>query len=184
MEIPLYEDPQVFIRNSAVYFANKLKAPLLLSVGDHDGASDRRQDIELYNSAQRAGKNCVMLVYVGENHSVALKATQLDYHRRINEWFDHYVKSEASGMDRQGRAGAGARAGVEGQGRRARVGGSWKLVGQPILAAPQSSIAANRNRPINSRPQVDNLPHRAGGFLEGVKAARVSAGATIPNEGG
>jgi dipeptidyl aminopeptidase/acylaminoacyl peptidase len=96
MEIPLYEDPQVFIRNSAVYFANKLKAPLLLSVGDHDGASDRRQDIELYNSAQRAGKNCVMLVYVGENHSVALKATQLDYHRRINEWFDHYVKGEAS----------------------------------------------------------------------------------------
>jgi hypothetical protein len=129
MEIPLYEDPQVFIRNSAVYFANKLKAPLLLSVGDHDGASDRRQDIELYNSAQRAGKNCVMLVYVGENHSVALKATQLDYHRRINEWFDHYVKSEASGMDRQGRAGAGARAGVEGQRRRPRLcGGRWELV--------------------------------------------------------
>jgi dipeptidyl aminopeptidase/acylaminoacyl peptidase len=96
MEVPLYEDPQAFIRNSAVYFANKLKAPLLLSVGDHDGASDWHQDIELYNSARRAGKNCVMLVYVGENHSVAQKANQLDYHRRINEWFDHYVKGEAS----------------------------------------------------------------------------------------
>ena len=92
MEVPLYEDPQAYIRNSAVYFANKLAAPLLLSVGDHDGASDWHQDIELYNSARRAGKNCVMLVYEGENHSVAQKANQLDYHRRINAWFDHYLK--------------------------------------------------------------------------------------------
>jgi dipeptidyl aminopeptidase/acylaminoacyl peptidase len=92
MEVPLYEDPQAYIRNSAVYFANKLAAPLLLSVGDHDGASDWHQDIELYNSARRAGKNCVMLVYEGENHAVAQKANQLDYHRRINAWFDHYLK--------------------------------------------------------------------------------------------
>ena len=33
-----------------------------------------------------------MLVYEGENHSVAQKANQIDYHRRINAWFDHYVK--------------------------------------------------------------------------------------------
>jgi hypothetical protein len=33
-----------------------------------------------------------MLVYEGENHSVAQKATQIDYHRRINAWFDHYLK--------------------------------------------------------------------------------------------
>ena len=94
MEVPLYDDPQAYIRNSAVYFANKLKAPLLLSVGDKDGASDWHQDIELYNSARRAGKNCVMLVYEGENHAVAQKANQLDYHRRINAWFDHYLKGE------------------------------------------------------------------------------------------
>ncbi len=94
MEVPLYEDPQSYIRNSAVYFANKLKPPLLLSVGDHDGASDWHQDIELYNSARRAGKNVVMLVYEGENHSVAQKGNQLDYHRRINAWFDHYVKGD------------------------------------------------------------------------------------------
>jgi dipeptidyl aminopeptidase/acylaminoacyl peptidase len=94
MEVPLYEDPAAYLRNSAVYFANKLKAPLLLSVGDKDGASDWHQDIELYNSARRAGKNCVMLVYEGENHSVAQKANQLDYHRRINAWFDHYLKGE------------------------------------------------------------------------------------------
>lgn len=94
MEVPLYDDPQAYQRNSAVYFANKLRAPLLMSVGDHDGASDWHQDIELYNSARRAGKTCVLLVYEGENHSVAQKANQIDYHRRINAWFDHYLKGE------------------------------------------------------------------------------------------
>jgi len=55
-----------------------------MEAGDHDGASDWHQDIEFYNAARRAGKPCVMLVYEGENHSVAQKANQTDYHRRIN----------------------------------------------------------------------------------------------------
>jgi len=63
-----------------------------LSVGDKDGASDWHQDIELYNSRVAAGKTVVMLVYVGENHSVAQKSNQIDTIRRINEWFDHYLK--------------------------------------------------------------------------------------------
>jgi dipeptidyl aminopeptidase/acylaminoacyl peptidase len=92
MQVPLYEDPQSYIRNSATFVANKLAAPLLMEAGDHDGASDWHQDIEFYNAARRAGKPCVMLVYEGENHSVAQKANQTDYHRRINAWFDHYLK--------------------------------------------------------------------------------------------
>jgi dipeptidyl aminopeptidase/acylaminoacyl peptidase len=92
MEVPLYEDPQAYIRNSSTFVANKLAAPLLMEVGDHDGASDWHQDIEFYNAARRADKPCVMLVYEGENHSVAQKANQIDYHRRINAWFDHYLK--------------------------------------------------------------------------------------------
>jgi len=92
MQVPLYEDPASYIRNSSTFVANKLAAPLLMEVGDHDGASDWHQDIEFYNAARRAGKPCLMLVYEGENHSVAQKANQIDYHRRINAWFDHYLK--------------------------------------------------------------------------------------------
>jgi hypothetical protein len=72
-----------------------MKGALLLSVGDKDGASDWHQDIEMYNLARRAGKQCIMLVYPGENHALAVKANQQDYHRRILEWFDHYLKDAA-----------------------------------------------------------------------------------------
>ncbi len=92
LDVPLWEDPQAYLRNSAVFHVNRMKGALLLAVGDKDGASDWHQDIEMYNLARRAGKQCVMLVYPGENHSLAVKANQIDYHDRILEWFGHYLK--------------------------------------------------------------------------------------------
>ena len=36
----------------------------------------------------------VMPVYNGENHGNRKKPNQLDYHRRIVQWFGHYLKGE------------------------------------------------------------------------------------------
>jgi hypothetical protein len=35
----------------------------------------------------------VMLVYNNEDHGLRVKKNQIDYHRRIRAWFDHYLKS-------------------------------------------------------------------------------------------
>ena len=94
MQVPLWEDPQAYIRNSAVFSINKMQGPLLMSTADHDGASDWHQTLEFYNIARRAGKQVVMLMYPGENHSLAIKANQMDYHHRILEWFGYYLKGE------------------------------------------------------------------------------------------
>ncbi|MGA3189364.1 MAG: prolyl oligopeptidase family serine peptidase [Bryobacteraceae bacterium] len=94
MQVPLWEDPQAYIRNSAVFSINKMQGPLLMSTADHDGASDWHQTLEFYNIARRAGKQVVMLMYPGENHSLAIKANQIDYHHRILDWFGYYLKGE------------------------------------------------------------------------------------------
>jgi dipeptidyl aminopeptidase/acylaminoacyl peptidase len=94
MEAPLWEDLQAYIRNSAVYNAQNMKTPLLLECGDNDGTVDWRQSVELYNIARRAQKDVVMLVYGGEDHGLRKKSNQIDYHRRIQEWFGHYLKDE------------------------------------------------------------------------------------------
>ncbi len=94
MQVPLWEDPQAYIRNSAVFSINKMKGPLLMSTADHDGASDWHQTLEFYNIARRAGKQVVMLMYPGENHSLAIKANQIDYHHRILDWFGYYLKGD------------------------------------------------------------------------------------------
>jgi hypothetical protein len=35
-----------------------------------------------------------MLVYPGEDHGLRKRPNMLDYHRRIQAWFAHYLKGE------------------------------------------------------------------------------------------
>jgi dipeptidyl aminopeptidase/acylaminoacyl peptidase len=92
MDVPFWVDLQAYIRNSSTLFVNKLETPMLIFFGDKDGTVDFRQGVEMYNYARRAGKQLVMLVYAGEDHSAREKPNQIDYHRRILQWFDHYLK--------------------------------------------------------------------------------------------
>jgi dipeptidyl aminopeptidase/acylaminoacyl peptidase len=92
MQVPIFEDLQAYIRNSAVYRAHVMNTPLMVMFGDNDGTVHWHQGVELYNIARRAGRNVVLLQYGGEDHGLRKKANQIDYHHRIFEWFDHYLK--------------------------------------------------------------------------------------------
>jgi dienelactone hydrolase len=88
---PWYERTQEHIRNSPMFNASKIKAPLLVAFGDKDGAVDWHQGIEMYGTMRRMEKPHVMLVYADENHSLAKRENQIDYQRKQREWFDHYL---------------------------------------------------------------------------------------------
>ncbi len=94
MEVPLWEDFQAYVRNSAVFNVQHMTTPLMLMTGDSDGTVFWHQAVELYNIARRARKNVVLLVYNGEDHGLRQKKNQVDYQRRILEWFGHYLKGE------------------------------------------------------------------------------------------
>jgi dipeptidyl aminopeptidase/acylaminoacyl peptidase len=94
MVVPLYEDLQAYIDNSAYFGAHKMTVPLLLEVGDQDGTVAWHQGIELYNVARRANKNVVMLAYMGEDHGLRQAKNQTDYQHRILAWFGHFLKGE------------------------------------------------------------------------------------------
>jgi dipeptidyl aminopeptidase/acylaminoacyl peptidase len=94
MDKPFWQDVETYIANSPIFGMDTLETPLLIAFGDKDGAVDWHQGIEMYNAARLAKKQLVMLVYDGENHSLAKKPNQVDYHWRVREWFGHYVKGE------------------------------------------------------------------------------------------
>jgi dipeptidyl aminopeptidase/acylaminoacyl peptidase len=95
MDVPPWEDVDAYLRNSPIAKVQDLKTPMLMEVGDADGTVDWHQGIEFYNFARRAGKeNFVLLVYPGEDHGLRKKENQIDYHRRINQWFGHWLKGE------------------------------------------------------------------------------------------
>jgi dipeptidyl aminopeptidase/acylaminoacyl peptidase len=92
MDVPFWVDLPAYLRNSPTLFVNRLQTPMLIFFGDKDGTVDFRQGVEMYNYARRAGKQLVMLVYANEDHSAREKPNQVDYHRRILQWFGHYLK--------------------------------------------------------------------------------------------
>ncbi|RYG00814.1 MAG: S9 family peptidase, partial [Chitinophagaceae bacterium] len=88
---PWYDRLEEHTRNSPMFNAAKIKAPLLVAFGDKDGAVDWHQGIEMYGTMRRMEKPHVMLVYADENHGLAKKENQIDYQKRQREWFDHYL---------------------------------------------------------------------------------------------
>ena len=94
MIVPPWKDIEGYVRNSSVMHVEKLNTPLLFEVGDNDRNVDWRQGIELYNTARRAGKHMVLLVYANEGHGLRQDKNRIDYHRRILKWFGHYLKGE------------------------------------------------------------------------------------------
>lgn len=94
MAVPYWEDPDAHERNSPIHGVHTMTTPLLMAHGDADGVVEFFQATEFYNFARRAEKEMVLLVYEGEDHGFRQKANQVDYHRRILEWFAHYLKGE------------------------------------------------------------------------------------------
>ena len=94
MARPAWEDLTGHLESSPVNFIHELETPVLLMHGDSDGVVDFRQGLEYYNYARRAGKPVILLVYPGADHGLREESQQVDYHRRILEWFGHWLKGE------------------------------------------------------------------------------------------
>ena len=95
MDVPYWEDFDAHVRNSPAAFIQNLNTPMLMEFGDADGTVDWHQGVEFYNFARRAGKSdFTMLVYPGEDHGLRKKENQIDYQRRILQWFGHWLKGE------------------------------------------------------------------------------------------
>ncbi len=88
----LWDVPERYIENSPVFFADRIKTPLLLMFGDEDGAVPWEQGIELYLAMRRLGKDCIFLQYRGEPHHPQKYPNKLDYAIKMKEYLDHYLK--------------------------------------------------------------------------------------------
>jgi dipeptidyl aminopeptidase/acylaminoacyl peptidase len=95
MEVAPWEDMKAMIDNSPLATVQSMTTKaMLLEVGADDGTVDPRQGSLFYNYARRAGKQVVLLKYPGEGHGLSKKENQIDYERRILQWFGYYLKGE------------------------------------------------------------------------------------------
>jgi dipeptidyl aminopeptidase/acylaminoacyl peptidase len=85
-----WDDPQAYVRLSAIYRLDKVSTPMLLAVGDDDGDFLLNQ-IEMYNGLRSLGKQVTLLRYPGQGHEFTGWAMK-DFWDRENSFLDRCLK--------------------------------------------------------------------------------------------
>lgn len=91
---PMSDSLALYIKNSPVFYADRVNTPLLIMHNDNDGAVPWYQGIELFMSLRRLGKPVWMLQYNNEAHNLVHRRNTKDLAIRLQQFFDHYLKGE------------------------------------------------------------------------------------------
>jgi dipeptidyl aminopeptidase/acylaminoacyl peptidase len=87
----LWEKPKQYLENSPLFALDKVETPLLILHNDKDGAVPWYQGIELFSGLRRLGKPAWMLNYNDEPHWPVKLQNRVDFQRRMQQFFDHYL---------------------------------------------------------------------------------------------
>lgn len=88
----LWEAPELYISNSALFKLPEVQTPLLIMHNDADGAVPWYQGIEMFMGLRRLGKPVWMLEYNNEAHNLKERRNRKDLTIRLQQFFDYYLK--------------------------------------------------------------------------------------------
>lgn len=91
----LWEDPQAYIRNSPIFYSDKINTPLLMMDNRNDQLVNFLQGIELFTALRSLNKPVWLLEYDNGGHSSGFDNPSMkDLNTRILQFFDHYLKNK------------------------------------------------------------------------------------------
>ena len=85
---------EIYIKEAALFSADKVNTPLLIKHNKDDRAVPFYQGFQFFNILRRLGKKVWMLQYEMGDHGVRDGADKEDMHKRISQFFDHYLKDQ------------------------------------------------------------------------------------------
>jgi dipeptidyl aminopeptidase/acylaminoacyl peptidase len=95
----LWDDWELFLKQSPIYHVQQAKTPLLILHGKDDPRVPPSQSLELYRNLKVVGKVPVRLVwYPGEGHGNRKAAARYDYNVRALRWMEHYLQGPGGDM--------------------------------------------------------------------------------------
>jgi dipeptidyl aminopeptidase/acylaminoacyl peptidase len=92
MGATLWQRPDLYIKNSPIFSADKVTTPIFMMHNKDDGNVPFTQGEELYSDLVRLGKKVWMVSYDGETHTIDEPANKLDFSIRLEQFFNYYLK--------------------------------------------------------------------------------------------
>ncbi|GGA93918.1 alpha/beta hydrolase family protein [Puia dinghuensis] len=90
----LWQRPDLYLKNSPLFRADKVTTPLLMMHNDADGAVPWYQGIEYFSALRRLGKKTWLIEYNGEGHGLTERRDRKDWSMRLSQFFGYYLKGE------------------------------------------------------------------------------------------
>ena len=88
----LWEAPELYISNSALFKLPNVETPVLIMHNDADGAVPWYQGIEMFMGLRRLGKPAWLLQYNKEEHNLKERRNRKDLSIRLQQFFDYELK--------------------------------------------------------------------------------------------
>jgi dipeptidyl aminopeptidase/acylaminoacyl peptidase len=89
---PPWEDLGRYLRNSPIFYVERVETPLLIIQGDMDYVA-MQQGEEFFNALYRQGKRAEFVRYWGEGHVLESPANIADMWEKLFAWFDQFMQA-------------------------------------------------------------------------------------------
>ena len=92
----LWEAPQKYIQNSAIFYADRITTPLLLLTGGQDHNVPELNEREMYYALRRLGKTVTWVSYTNSGHGTpsTTESDFIDYNQRILDFYQKYLQEK------------------------------------------------------------------------------------------
>jgi dipeptidyl aminopeptidase/acylaminoacyl peptidase len=87
-----YDNPEAYKRVSAMTYIKKVKTPVLLLVGEHDGECPPAQSMQYWHALKELKIPTQLVIYPDEGHDFQRLENTIDVTLRTLEWFNNYLK--------------------------------------------------------------------------------------------
>ena len=88
----LWQAPMKYIAHSAIFYADRIKTPLLMLTGKEDWNVPSTNEREMYYALRRLGKEAVWVEYAGAGHGAGRAGNEVQFKDHWNRMFDWFGK--------------------------------------------------------------------------------------------
>ena len=90
-----WNNPELYIKQSPLFNADKIKTPLLLLHGTADTNVPIGESIQMYTALKLLGKPVEFIQVEGENHAIYDYKKRIEWNNAIYSWFTKWLKNES-----------------------------------------------------------------------------------------
>jgi len=94
-----WNNRSLYVDQSPLFNADKIKTPLLLLTGDSDTNVPPGESIQLYTALKILGRPVELVMVKGEDHHIVTYNKRIQWHNTIMAWWAKYLKDEDDWWD-------------------------------------------------------------------------------------